>query len=75
MDPFLLFLFRVCHSVLAVRGSLVVTCWGKTDLLALLCVVFACVFVTFPCGILGLLCHLIVSIPDICLLPYFHTCI
>ena len=31
---------------------------------------FSCVFVTFPCGVLGLVWYLIVSIPDFCLLPY-----
>ena len=30
-----------------------------------------CVFVTFPCGILGLVMYLIVSIPDLCHLWYF----
>ena len=28
-------------------------------------------FVTFPFGVLGLVCYLIVSIPDVCLLTYF----
>ena len=28
------------------------------------------VFVTFPCGVLGQVWHLIVSIPDLCLLTY-----
>ena len=28
-------------------------------------------FVTFPCGVLGQVWYLIVSIPDICPLPYF----
>ena len=32
----------------------------------LLFVMFNCVFVTFPCGILGQVWHLIVSIPDLC---------
>ena len=32
----------------------------------LLCVMFNCVFVTFPCGILGQVWHLIVSFPDLC---------
>ena len=31
---------------------------------------FSCVFVTFPFGILGQVWYLIVSIPDLCLLPY-----
>ena len=29
-------------------------------------VMFDCVFVTFPCGILGHMWYLIVSIPDLC---------
>ena len=56
---------------LSVRCSLVFTCWEKADLLALLCVMFYCDFVTFPCGVLGQVWYLIVSTPDICLLSYF----
>ena len=33
---------------------------------------FYCVFVTFPCGVLGQVWYLIVSIPDLCLLTYFY---
>ena len=33
----------------------------------LLFVVFNCVFVAFPCGVLGRVCYLIVSIPDLLL--------
>ena len=29
-------------------------------------VMFNCVFVTFPCGILGQMWYLVVSIPDLC---------
>ena len=29
---------------------------------------FTCVFVTFPCGVLGQVWHLVVLIPDLCLL-------
>ena len=36
----------------------------------LLFVMFNCVFVTFPCGILGQVWYLIVSIPDLCRLSY-----
>ena len=45
MDPFLLFAFRVClcHTVLSVPCSHVVTCWEKTGLLAVLCMMFSCV--------------------------------
>ena len=34
---------------------------------------FSCVFVTFPYGVLGQVWYSIVSIPDICLLPYLLT--
>ena len=30
-----------------------------------------CIFVTFPCGILGQVWYLIVSFPDLCRLSYF----
>ena len=69
----MLFKFRVCHAVLSVHCSLVVTCWASANLLALLYVIFSCVFVTFPCGVLGQVWYLIVSIPDRCLLPYFDV--
>ena len=49
----------------------VVTCWERADLLALLFVMFSCVFVTFPYGILGQVWYFIVWIPDLCPLPYF----
>ena len=39
----------------------------------LLFVMFICVFVTFPCGILGQVWYLIASIPDFCRLSYFDT--
>ena len=39
----------------------------------LLFVMFNCIFVTFPCGILGRVWCLIVSIPDLCRLSYFET--
>ena len=35
-------------------------------------VMLNCVFVTFPCGILGQVWYLIVSIPDLCCLSYFY---
>ena len=52
---------RVCHTALSVLCSLLVTDWERADLLALLYVMFSYV-----------LWYLIVSIPDPCLLPYFH---
>ena len=68
---YLCFMFA-CNTVLFVPCSLVVTCWERADLLVLLYVLFSCVFVTFPYSILGQVWYLIVSIPDICLLPYFY---
>ena len=44
-----LFVFRVClcHTVLSVSCSLVVTCCKSADILVLLCVMIIFVFVTF----------------------------
>ena len=71
--PFLLFVFHVCHTVLSVPCNLVVTCRERAGLMSLLFVIFSCVFfVTFPYSVLGQLCCLIVSIPDLCLLAYFE---
>ena len=56
MDPFcyLCFVFFfVILSVLSVPCSLVVTRWERADLLALLCVMLSCAFVTFPYGVLS----------------------
>ena len=47
MDPFLLFMFRVCHAFLSVHCSLVATCREMSGLFALLCVMFLC-FCHFP---------------------------
>ena len=49
----MLFVFHVCQAVLSVPCSLVVTCWERADLLALLYVMFSCVFVTLPYGVIG----------------------
>ena len=53
-----------------------VTFWERADLLTLVCDV-SCMFVTFPCGILGQAWYLIVSILDLCCLSYFenHFCL
>ena len=50
---FILFMIRVCHDILFVHCSHVVTCWERANLLALLSVMFYCVFATFLCGVLG----------------------
>ena len=57
----LCFLSCVSHAVTSVHCCLVVTCWERADLLAL--VDGYCIFVTFPCGILGQVWYLIVSFP------------
>ena len=62
----MLFMSCDCHALLPV-----VTCWERADLFALVCDVYCC-FVTFPCGILGQVWYLIVSIPDLCYLSYFY---
>ena len=72
VDPFLLlFVFCVClcHTVLSVSCSLVVTCCEMADFLVLLCVMFSFVIVTFTYGVLVLVWYLIVLIPDLYLLP------
>ena len=55
-----------------------VTCWERADLLALvgeffLFLLFFCIFVTFPCGILVQVWYLIVSFPDLCRLSYVYV--
>ena len=69
-DHLLLFMFRFCHVFLSVQSSLVVAYWERANLLTLLCGVLLC-FVTLPCGVLGRVWYLIVSIPYLCLLTYF----
>ena len=66
-------MFRVGHAFLAVHCSLVVTCWERANLLVLLYVMFSCDVVTFPCGVLGSVWYLIVSISDLCLLTFYRN--
>ena len=66
----MLFMSGNCQAFVSVHCCLKVICWGRADLLALVCDVY-CGFVTFPCGILGQVWYLIVTIPDICCLSYF----
>ena len=63
-------MFRICHVFLSVHCSLVLTSWERADLLALWVVTFYCDFVTFPCGVLGKVWFLVVSIPDLGILSY-----
>ena len=73
MDHFcyLCFGFVMLSCLFFAALKLVVTCWERADVLALLYVMFYCVFGTFPRGVLGQVWCLIVSIPDLCLLSYF----
>ena len=73
MKVLLLFVF-VFAIVMFVSCSLVVTWWERADLLALLYVMFSCVFVTFPYSVLGQICYSAVSVPDLCLLSYSIVC-
>ena len=70
---FLLSMFHVClyYTIVSVPCTFVITCWKKTDLSALLCVMCPCVFVTVTYGVLGKVWFLILSIPDLCLLLFF----
>ena len=72
----LLIVFCVCHChtvfKLSVSCIIVVTFWERIDPLTLLYVLFF-IFVTFQYGVLGQVWYLIVSIADLCLLPYFST--
>ena len=59
----MLFMSCVCHTFASVHCCLVITRREKADILAQDCE-FYCDFVTFPFGILGQVCYLILSIPD-----------
>ena len=41
-------IFVVCCVVVSIPYSLAVTCWERADPLAVVCVVFSCVFCHFP---------------------------
>ena len=62
----------VSHAFVSVHCCHVFTCWKRADLLAIVGDVH-CIFVTFPCGILGQVWYLIVSFPDLCRLSYFKS--
>ena len=64
----LLFLFHVCISYAAV-----ITCLERAVLLAVLCMMFPCVFVIFLFGVPDHVWHLTELIHDLCRLHYFHN--
>ena len=67
------FLLSLCFmfAIVVVLTCLFLTCWERADLLALLCVMFYCVFVTFTNVVQGQVWYFIVSTLDLCLLLYF----
>ena len=67
---FVFFVSCVSLAFASVHCCLVVTCWERAALLALVGDVY-CILVTFPCGILGQVWYLIVSFPDLCRLSYY----
>ena len=69
---FMLFLHCFCHAFASAHCCLVVTCWEKADLLAIICGVKLC-GCFFPIWYPGSGWYLILSIPDLCPLSYFHT--
>ena len=71
MERFWIFVSCVFHTFSSVHCCLVVTCWERADLLALVGDIYY-IFVTFPCGILGQVWYLIVSCPDLCRLFYCY---
>ena len=71
---------QTCEKVLrlnmvdvSVPCNLAIASWETVALLALLCVMFSCIFVTFSCDVFGQVWYLNVSIPDLCLLLYFKN--
>ena len=57
MNPLVLFMFPVCHDFLSVHCG-----WERANLLGFLYVTFSCVFITFPCGVLGMVLDCINSL-------------
>ena len=61
----------LCYVIFSVPCSLVANYWEKADLLALLCVMFYCVFVNLPIGVPCQVSYLFTSISELCLPVYF----
>ena len=66
----MLFMSCVCHAFMSVHYCLVITCWERADLLALVSDVLLCLC-HFPMWYTGQVWYLI-SIPDLCHLSYFN---
>ena len=54
----------VFYGFASVHRCISINCWERADPLALAGDVY-CIFVTFPCGVLGQVWYLIVSFPDL----------
>ena len=70
----MLFMFFVCRALVSVHCYLVVNCWERAGLLALVCDVLFC-FCHFPMWYPGQVWYLVVSIPDVAtfLILKFYT--
>ena len=62
------------HAIASVHCCIVVTCWERADLLALVGDVYCVFFWFFPMWYPGSVWYLIVSFPDLCCLSYFNPC-
>ena len=65
------FVSCVSHAFASICCCLVVACWERADLLALVNVY--CIFVTFPYGVQDRVWCLIESFPGLCRLSYFNS--
>ena len=65
------FVSCVSYTFVSFHCCLMVTCWERADLPALVADVY-CIFVTFTCGILGQVWYMIVSFPDLCRFSFFY---
>ena len=67
----------LCHVFVMLSSLSIAALWstaGKGLASWLVFVMLNCVFVIFPCGILGQMWYLIVSIPDLSHRSYFNKC-
>ena len=65
----------VCLAFFMLSHLFIAALWSPTGkgLTSWLLFVMFVVFVSFPCGILGQVRYLIVSLTDLCCLSYFYT--
>ena len=70
--PFALLMPFVSHAFASVLAALLSPA-GKGLTSWLLLVMFYCIFVTFPLGIMGQMRYLTVSFPDLCYRSYFAS--